>query len=119
MAIGYYKDEAEFLNRVEEDATSFKPHGDLIHTYVRPSPSAVGKGKSKSAAALNAQSEDAVVFEVYHVRSCAITGCTRRLIGEYVRYSGHMEYPWFQRVSSPNATVYLTLHRSRLLHQRG
>lgn len=63
---GYYKDEAAFLMRVEEDATTFKPHGDLIHTYTRPSLSASGKGKS--IAPLSPEHKDAVVYEVYHVR---------------------------------------------------
>ncbi|KAI0082849.1 histone acetyltransferase type B catalytic subunit [Panus rudis PR-1116 ss-1] len=31
----YYTDEAEFLKRVEEEATTFKPFGELIHTYTR------------------------------------------------------------------------------------
>lgn len=52
--------------RVEEDATNFKPHGDLIDTYTRPSPSASGKGKS--IAPLSPEHKDAVVYEVYHVR---------------------------------------------------
>jgi histone acetyltransferase 1 len=51
--------------RVEEDATTFKPHGDLIHTYTRPSPSASGKGKG--SAPLNLEDKDAIVYEVYHV----------------------------------------------------
>jgi len=52
--------------RIEEDATTFKPHGDLIHTYTRSSPSASGKGKS--IAPLGPEHKDAVVYEVYHVR---------------------------------------------------
>ncbi|KAF7970666.1 hypothetical protein HWV62_23316 [Athelia sp. TMB] len=61
---GYLTDESAFLARVEADATNFKPYGELIHTYTRPSPSATGKGKSVGP--LSPESEDAVVFEVYH-----------------------------------------------------
>ncbi|RXW24202.1 hypothetical protein EST38_g1683 [Candolleomyces aberdarensis] len=63
----YYTDEAEFLQRVEEDATSFRPSGQLIYSYTRPSPSAKGKGKGNAnAQALDAGSEDVVEYEVYH-----------------------------------------------------
>lgn len=64
----YYKDEAEFLSKVEEDSTAFKPHGDLIYSYTRLSPAAGGKGKG--TAPPDPESEDAVVFEVYHVCIC-------------------------------------------------
>ncbi|KAH7905080.1 acyl-CoA N-acyltransferase [Hygrophoropsis aurantiaca] len=37
----YDTDESSFLARVEQDAASFKPIGTLIHTYTRPSPTAV------------------------------------------------------------------------------
>ena len=47
--VGYYTDEAEFSKRVSEDALAFKPHGERIHTYTRPSPTAAGKGKGKHA----------------------------------------------------------------------
>jgi histone acetyltransferase 1 len=62
----HYTDEASFSARVREDATAFKPLGDLIYSYARPSPGAVGK--VKGASVVNLDSEDAVVFEVYHVR---------------------------------------------------
>lgn len=65
LSVGYYKDEAEFLTKIEEDSITFKPHGDLIHSYTRPSPAATGKGKG--VANLSPESEDAVVYEVYHV----------------------------------------------------
>ncbi|TFK72215.1 histone acetyltransferase type B catalytic subunit [Pluteus cervinus] len=66
---GYMTDEADFLARVEEDAVSFRPSGQLLYSYTRPSPYTIDKGKGKEVA--NAQppdseSEDAVVFEVYH-----------------------------------------------------
>jgi histone acetyltransferase 1 len=65
---GYYKDESEFLARVEEDATTFKPAGQLIYSYTRPSTVHTGKGKSAANFQnLDPESEDAVVFEVYHV----------------------------------------------------
>ncbi|KAF5324722.1 hypothetical protein D9611_004325 [Ephemerocybe angulata] len=63
----YLTDEAEFLKRVDEDATSFRPSGQLIHSYTRPSPGAKGKGKgSANAQSLDATSEDVIEFEVYH-----------------------------------------------------
>ncbi|KAJ2930049.1 hypothetical protein H1R20_g7005, partial [Candolleomyces eurysporus] len=63
----YYTDEADFLQRVEEDATSFRPSGQLIYSYTRPSPSAKGKGKGNAnAQALDGGSEDVVEYEVYH-----------------------------------------------------
>lgn len=49
---GYYKDEAAFLRQVDEDTLSFRPHGDLISSYTRSS----------------VEGEDAVEFEMYHVR---------------------------------------------------
>ncbi|TFK27427.1 histone acetyltransferase type B catalytic subunit [Coprinopsis marcescibilis] len=60
----YYTDEAEFLKRVEDDATSYKPSGQLVHSYLRPSPSSKGKGKI-STQLLDASSEDTIEYEVY------------------------------------------------------
>jgi histone acetyltransferase 1 len=62
----YYRDRAAFAARVEEDALSFKPLGTLIYSYTRPSPLCTGKRKGTTVA-LDPESEDAVVFEVYHV----------------------------------------------------
>jgi len=63
----YCKDETEFLSRVEEDAVSFKPFGQMIYSYTRHSPTALGKGKGMvNLQALDSESEDAVVFEAYH-----------------------------------------------------
>ncbi|KAJ2917657.1 hypothetical protein MD484_g2817, partial [Candolleomyces efflorescens] len=64
----YYTDEAKFLQRVEEDATSFRPSGQLIHSYTRLSPSAKGKkGKGNAnTQILEAGSVDVVEYEVYH-----------------------------------------------------
>jgi histone acetyltransferase 1 len=61
---GYFKDEKAFLARVEEDANEFKPFGELIHSYTRPSPLSAGKGKG--VAPIDPQSDDAIVFEVYY-----------------------------------------------------
>ncbi|KAI4524036.1 acyl-CoA N-acyltransferase, partial [Schizophyllum commune Loenen D] len=62
---GYYTDESEFRKRVSEDALAFKPLGERIHTYTRPSPTAVGKGKGKDTAS-DPDSAEVVEFEVYH-----------------------------------------------------
>jgi hypothetical protein len=57
---------------VEEDATSFKPFGEMIYSYTRPDPAAAEKGKGKAAElpreGLDPQSVDAVEYEVWHVR---------------------------------------------------
>jgi hypothetical protein len=65
----YYTDEAEFLDAVEKEATTFKPLGDLIHSYTRPSQGGpIGKGKGVADnGALDPESEDTVAFEAYHV----------------------------------------------------
>ncbi|KAJ7702203.1 histone acetyltransferase type B catalytic subunit [Mycena rosella] len=68
MPSDYYKDEKAFLARVEEDATTFRPTGQMIYTYTRPAPhSSASKGKGVAQPQiLDPESEDAVVFEVYH-----------------------------------------------------
>ncbi|KAJ7273046.1 histone acetyltransferase type B catalytic subunit [Mycena rebaudengoi] len=68
MPTDYYKEEKAFLARVEEDATSFRPTGQMIYTYTRPAPhsEASKKGKGVAPPTLDPESEDAVVFEVYH-----------------------------------------------------
>jgi len=58
---GYYTDKSEFEKHVEEDATTFKPCGELIYSYTRPAPT---KGKGKGVALAT---EDDIVYEVYHV----------------------------------------------------
>ncbi|KAJ7221721.1 histone acetyltransferase type B catalytic subunit [Mycena pura] len=67
----YHKDEKEFLARVEEDAMSFRPTGQLIYSYTRPAPHTAGsKGKGVTLPQkLDPESEDAVVFEIYHTTS--------------------------------------------------
>lgn len=67
---GYFKDEDEFLKRVEEDAISFKPYGKKIYSYSRPANTLSSKGKNVSIAqVLNPEDEETVEFEVYHVSS--------------------------------------------------
>ncbi|KAJ7168325.1 histone acetyltransferase type B catalytic subunit [Mycena crocata] len=70
MPSDYLKDKATFLARVEEEATTFRPTGQMIYTYTRPAPhSSASKSKGKGIAQsqiLDPESEDAVVFEVYH-----------------------------------------------------
>lgn len=69
----YLTDETEFLKRVEEDAVSFKPLGQLLYTYTRPLPHILQKGKGKSVANGNgSQSGDVVTYEVYHVSICLL-----------------------------------------------
>ncbi|RDB23989.1 Histone acetyltransferase type B catalytic subunit [Hypsizygus marmoreus] len=65
---GYYKDKEKFLAVVETEAASFRPCGQLIYSYTRPLPStAKDKGKSSTGLqTLDSESEEAVVFEVYH-----------------------------------------------------
>lgn len=53
----YDTDEATFLTRVQEDAVSFKPIGNVVHTYTRSAPSTSG-----SSSAIR----DVVEYEVYH-----------------------------------------------------
>ncbi|KAJ7491227.1 histone acetyltransferase type B catalytic subunit [Mycena latifolia] len=69
MPSDYYKDEKAFLARVEEDATTFRPTGQMIYTYTRPAPyssASNSKGKGVAQQILDPESEDAIVFEVYH-----------------------------------------------------
>lgn len=52
---------------MEEDAASFKPTGEMIYSYTR----SASKGKGKNVVApepLHPEDEDAIVYEVYHVR---------------------------------------------------
>jgi hypothetical protein len=49
----------------------FRPLGNRIHSYLRVSPSAQGKGKGVAAPAdLDPESEDVIEYEVYHVSVC-------------------------------------------------
>ncbi|THV07996.1 histone acetyltransferase type B catalytic subunit [Dendrothele bispora CBS 962.96] len=61
------RDEEAFKTHVEQDATTFKPPGEKMYSYTRRSPAAKGKGKGITPAAdLDPESEDTLVFEVYH-----------------------------------------------------
>ncbi|CAE6512502.1 unnamed protein product [Rhizoctonia solani] len=61
----YSKSAESFQNTVEKEATTFRPLGEKIHTYVRRAPGH-GKGKSKEANPVSEDDADAIVFEVYH-----------------------------------------------------
>lgn len=78
----YTKSASTFEETVEADSTSFKPMGEKLAAYVRPSgayiasklPKAKGKGKGKANGGLieldvKEDSPDAVVYEVYKVSS--------------------------------------------------
>ena len=68
---GYYTDEEEFLKRVEKDATEFKPLGEKIFSYKRKVGPSKGKKKAfDSGDDLDENSDDVVVYEVYHVSIC-------------------------------------------------
>ncbi|PFH52471.1 hypothetical protein AMATHDRAFT_139905 [Amanita thiersii Skay4041] len=65
---GFLRDEATFLQQVETDAESFRPHGELVDSYTRPSPQAISrsKGKSTGIGIGELKSEDTIEYEVYH-----------------------------------------------------
>jgi histone acetyltransferase 1 len=89
------------LARVEEDATNFKPSGQLIYSYIRPSPLQTGKGKGAvQIQNLDLESEDAVVFEVYHVSVDFLF--FREL---FTSMQDNMEYAGLQRIPSENAAL--------------
>ena len=80
MPIDRIKDEALFKKQVEEDAVTFKPMGEKIHSYVRKKGSHKGKdprdrviGKSRQEEA-SEHDENAVTYEVYHVRVECVRG---------------------------------------------
>ena len=62
----YYRTEAEYLERVEEDALSFRPPGVKINSYTRAAPHSSVKGKG-AAVTLSEDDPDAIVYEVWHV----------------------------------------------------
>lgn len=74
---GYYKTETEFLKRVEEDATAFKPYGTLIHSYSRSASKMANSRKPRSIPqqVYGPEDEEIVDFEVYHVRPCSFNRC--------------------------------------------
>uniref|UniRef100_A0A8H7Y2N6 Histone acetyltransferase type B catalytic subunit n=1 Tax=Psilocybe cubensis TaxID=181762 RepID=A0A8H7Y2N6_PSICU len=66
---GYFTDKDAFLKAVDNDANAFRPPGQLVYSYTRPSPSSSSKGKRKRSGnnqALDPQSEDVIEYEVYH-----------------------------------------------------
>ena len=105
----YYRSETEFLAHVEEDAENFKPPGENIYSYTRPSPASRSKGKGV-ATALSEEDEDAVVYEVYHV-------CSHASVAVYVlTFTGQMGHARVQRTSQADADLHLTLCRRRLVY---
>ncbi|KAI0320300.1 histone acetyltransferase type B catalytic subunit [Amylostereum chailletii] len=67
---GYYTNEGEFLARVEEDAETFRPLGERIHSYTRLSPTSSSKGKGVETS-LPEEDDDVIVYEVWHVSKLA------------------------------------------------
>ncbi|KAF8626361.1 hypothetical protein AX15_005012 [Amanita polypyramis BW_CC] len=65
---GYYKDEATFLQQVEDDAQKFRPYGNLIYSYTRTVSRAPGnsKGKATSVGQIEQEDENLLEFEAYH-----------------------------------------------------
>jgi len=82
----YNRTESEFLARVEEDAVSFRPHGEKIASYTRVAPNNATKGKGATVT-LPEDDPDAIVYEVWHVRAsnpefsfpCTLLTCPRQL----------------------------------------
>ncbi|KAF8638881.1 hypothetical protein AX17_001935 [Amanita inopinata Kibby_2008] len=64
---GYHSDEGQFLQQVEDDAISFQPHGNLIHSYICPSHNTLNMRTTASKNAFQGETDDdSVAFEVYH-----------------------------------------------------
>jgi hypothetical protein len=110
---GYYQSETEFLARVEEDASSFRPLGKKIHSYTRVALNSATKGKG-AATTLPEGDPDAIVYEVWHVGGLA--PCV--LCPSPEVFSGNMEYPGVSRIPPADATVHPALHRGWVIHQR-
>lgn len=107
----YYKALPEFEAQVENDALSFKPFGQLIYSYTRPSPSAKGKGKFPASQSLDAESEDIVVYEVYHVSGAIML----RSEPDHVPI-GHTQHTRLPRLCAEDANLHPVIHRSWLVH---
>jgi len=108
----YTKSSFAFEQLVEAEATSFKPPGEKIGSYVRQAAIATkkskGKGKANGAATavdLDVDDENAVVFEMYKVRE-------RWYVTDVTEQLGDTRLP---RISSTDAAVHLALHRRRQL----
>lgn len=77
LSLDYLKSHPGFFDRVREDASTFRPLGTKIASYTRyggSHNSSKGKGKTKASEKLDEDDEDAIVYEVYHVRINAFTG---------------------------------------------
>lgn len=119
----YTKSSFAFDQLVEADSTGFRPLGEKIGSYTRPTatylaslhPAKGKKGKAKAKAngqavkpvdvELAEDSEDAVVYEMYKVSLC-----TSKL-GRTKQATGDVEHTWLPGVSPPNETVHPALHR--------
>ena len=53
---------------MEEDAVSFRPLGEKVASYTRAAPNSAKKGKG-AAVTLPEDDPDAIVYEVWHVRT--------------------------------------------------
>ena len=108
---GYYKDETEFLAIVEEDAFSFRPPGQLIHSYTRPSSNSIGKRNPMKTRQLDTQDADSVTFEVYHVVQPLpfLLGMTDGID------TGNLGNTGFQGIPPTDAVIYLVVYRGRIL----
>jgi hypothetical protein len=113
FVIDYYKDESAFEKRVEEEATNFKPFGELIYSYTRPSPT---KGKRKRSANSSSSAESDITYEVYHV-SFLPTPNHKSFTRWTESISVNMEYPRVPWISQKNANLHSTIHWSRFFYQ--
>lgn len=113
---GYHTDQATFSKRVESDASSFRPSGQLIHSYTRLAPSSTSKGKRKRSGnqVIDPDSEEAIEFEAYHV--CNFSPI---IWSNAQTFLGNLGYAWLSRVSSQNAAVHSSLYRGRVVYQWG
>lgn len=111
----YTKSSTAFDATVEADTERFKPCGEKIASHTRAASTAKGKGKANGAesAAPAEDDDDAVVFEVYHVRSLEAGEEGRADIAVNV---GHA---WVPGVPPPHADIHPPFHRGRELHPGG
>lgn len=112
LPANYTKSTVAFDKTVDEDATNFKPMGELIGSYTQRASSSKGKGKANglepSAAAADA---DAVTYEMFKVSLYLQQGDTLTPV-----FLGHARVP---RVPSPNADLYPAVHRRWELYPGG
>lgn len=110
----YTKSKVDFQKRVSDDAEAFKPLGEKIGSYVRPSAGRKGKGQGDTGMAAGKSledNEDVVVYEMYKVRMHAVRPSKPITDGSL----GDMEYPWIPRISPQNADLHPSFHRRRKL----